>query len=593
MPAMSKYPRLTPAVIACTLAATPVWADQTVDEAIGLGELESHVEWFAADERTGRGLFGDGLDASADYIVDQFERLGLKSFTAENFEGYFHVFELPAGAELDDSQTSLTAGDLELVTGDDYVPFGWSTPGAFEGPLVFAGYGIQSPANDYDDYADVDAEGKIALVLRYEPADAEGNSLFTGAQRMSAGAQFRLKAAAAARNGAKALLIVDPYDDRGSDRLNDLGTLRPITDLPAMHISRDAAKRLAESAGIDDLDTLQEQIDTTGKPASREGDDTLVSGGWDADSSMGRVQNVVAYLPGENENEYVVVGAHYDHLGDPRGVIHNGADDNASGTAAVLEIAEAMAVRAQNGEKPARTVIFALFSAEEVGLIGSTRLVADFPVPTEDVVGMVNLDMIGRLRDDQLFVGGMRTAPGLSDLVNVAMEGEGLERVVMSSDFDGRSDHAPFIRSGIPAIFLHTGLHPQYHRPDDDTPTVNFEGLVTVTEVGERLLTAMAESPREPLAFATPRQPVRLGISIAGEVQGVIVGNIAPGSPAADAGLEVGDVIRSIGGEPVTDVDSLRAALGNLSQGDRVQVLVFRDGADRTLDVTFGEPATP
>ena len=587
---------LPTAALLLLLAAAP--ASDRLDEAIGADELLADVRWLADDEREGRGILHEGLDEAAEYAADHFGRLGLETFDAEGFDGYFHEFDHDYGATLDEAKTTLTVGGEAFEIGADFQPFGWSAEGDFSGPLAFAGYGASSPGNGHDDYANVDVAGKVVLVLRYEPFDVEGNSKFTGDDNYSPAAQFFVKAKQAADRGAKALLVVNPPDHgpEGMAGPAPVGDVRRRADIPAFHVTQAAAERLLAAANLPPLAELQASVDATG-PASAV-TDLEVSGGWDAEPRALPLKNVVAYLPGAIEDEYVVVGAHYDHVGHGEygsgapGEIHNGADDNASGTAGVLEVAEALALRAKDGERPRRSVVFALFTAEENGLIGSAALVRDFPVPLEDVVGMVNLDMIGRLREETLYVGGADSGRGLGEIV---------DRIAADSPLDtspiegmgGASDHANFVGRRIPSVFLHTGLHPEYHRPGDDADLINAEGLAEVTRFAEALTLAIADADREALAFQTPPSPagnrVRLGVRLA---EGLTVGEVVEGSVADAAGVLAGDRIVKLGDADVTDARDLLTLLGNHDFGDATSLTVARDGEETALPIVFAAPST-
>ena len=577
----------------------------SVSEAIGVDELRAQIAWLADDAREGRGIYTDGLDQAADFIAAQFEQLGLEPLDGGGFGGtYFQEFDLPGGREFDPDGTSLSAGDLTGTAGEDFTPLGWSEAGEFAGKLAFVGYGVADGPGGYDDFAGVDVTGRVVLMMRYEPFDDAGDSRFAeGDAEFSRAARLYVKAQAAAEAGAAAVLIVNPPEHSRAPaiELMGFGGGRTRADVPAFHVTGGAADALLDAAGLPPLIELQEQIDATGEPASQLGDGPEVTGGFASSERTITVRNVAAMLPGETD-EYVVIGGHYDHVG--RGEygsraggneIHNGADDNASGTAAILEVAEAMAVAAERGDKPKRGVIFALFTAEELGLLGSRHMVANPPVPAGQMVGMVNLDMVGRVRDETLYVGGQQTGASLEGMVAVLDAGSPLRMQDMGRGFDDRSDHASFINAGIPAVFFFSGLHPQYHGPDDDVELVNYDGLAEVARAAGQMLVAMAEAPRESLAFTgQPRNAAgdrpRLGISIGVEDGGGVgIASMLDDSPAARAGMQAGDVLIELGGEEVTDLGSLREVLGAIDVGSPVPAVVERDGERVELSVDFGD----
>jgi hypothetical protein len=320
-------------------------------------------------------------------------------------------------------------------------------------------------------------------------------------------------------------------------------------------------------------------------------------------------QNVVALLPGTDpalRGQYVVVGAHYDHLGrstqgsldpDSAGRIHNGADDNASGTAAVLELARLFAARPAK-----RSVVFVAFSGEELGLLGSQHFVDHSPVPLDSVQAMMNFDMVGRLRDDKLFVYGVATARELPALVDSANQRAGL-RVTAIGDGFGPSDHSSFYARDVPVLHFFTDLHDDYHRTSDDAAKLNAAGEARVVALAEWLLRDLANRPGR-LAIAKLAGPaptmgspgtssnVYLG-SVpdmgATDVVGLRLTAVRPGSPAALGGLAGGDVIVEFDGKPVKDLYEYTDALYARQPGDTVQLVVLRDGGRRTLTVTLGK----
>ena len=578
-------------------------------EEITADELGRDVRWLADDARQGRGILTDGLDAAADYIAGRFETLGLEP--APGLDGYFQPFEREFGEHLVEDQTRLSApGAAEMVQGVQFNPLSWSAPGAFEGELVFGGYSITSERYDYDDYADLDAQGKVVLAFRYEPHTEEGDSFFTNDERFSPEAALFAKARDAEEAGAVALLIVNPPNHHGEeDVLMEFGTGRRRTTIPVFHLTRQAAENLLTTAELPDLETLQASVDKGEGPASIGESGLTVEGGFESDDRTVTVKNVVAMLPGETD-EVIVVGAHYDHVGLGSygssygyGEIHNGADDNASGTSVMLALAEAFARR---GEKPRRTILFAAFTAEEIGLIGSRYLAENPPVPLEKMVAMVNLDMVGRVREDTLYVGGLEMAEVYPDLVRAADGSSPLGLSNMGGSFSGRSDHASFNDKRVPALFFFSGLHEQYHSPADDPELINVEGMEQAAELVYDVIDRLMDTPRSELAFtepgggeemleeatpATRPQPARrarLGIMPSftrEDAGGVAVERVSDAMPAARAGIEPGDVIIRLGDHEIASLQDLQDALSKFDAGTETAVVVRRDGEEKTLQV--------
>ena len=318
-------------------------------------------------------------------------------------------------------------------------------------------------------------------------------------------------------------------------------------------------------------------------------------------------QNVVAVLPGSDpalRGQYVVIGAHFDHLGrasfgalDPGAAdaIRNGADDNASGTAAVMALARRFAAR-----PPRRSVIFATFSAEELGLIGSRHFVENPPVPLDSVVAMLNFDMVGRLRDDKLIVNGVETATEMRAILDSANTEPRLDVRALGGGF-GPSDHASFYLKGIPVLHFFTDLHADYHRATDDAERVNVAGVARVVDYAERVARAIADRPARLSVVRTAARP-RVSSAAEGErpylgtvpdmgasVSGVRLSGVNADSPGGRAGLRAGDVIVELDGKGVTDLESYSAALYARKPGDTVQIVVLRDGQRVTVEATLGK----
>jgi hypothetical protein len=385
--------------------------------------------------------------------------------------------------------------------------------------------------------------------------------------------------------------------------------------IPVIQVRRAVADEWLKAAGVEtDLRGLQKKIDDTGEPQSFALPETVkASGTVDIERVQQNVKNVIALLPGKGNlaHEYVVIGAHYDHLG--RGgagsfnpganEIHNGADDNASGTAAMLELAEHFAKKGSDG----RSIIFAGFTAEEIGLIGSAHFVAHPPVPLPRIAYMVNLDMVGRIRNDILYIGGHGTAAGFDRIIARADEKSPLRFKSFGKGGFGPSDHMSFAMKKIPVLFLHSGQHRDYHRPSDDADKVNYEGLEQAVgfaaDVVDDLLThakeqyvdasdahSMFNGPgaNDPgsATGSTGGLKVSLGVvpdyAPEEDAGGMRISGTTPGSPAAAAGLKEGDVITQIGDDKIATVYDLTDFLKKAKPGEKVKITVLRDG--KTVD---------
>ena len=498
-----------------------------------------HVKVLAAPEMEGRGALTTGLARAGDYIAGRFRAFGLMA--AGDAGSYFEAVDVPLPRR-PGPRTTLAIAGRALALGRDFSPnFGSASTRALGG-VIFAGYGITIPGG-YDDYAGVDVRGKLVVCLRYTPRyDLTAGQPADGA--FTAGAALRAKAENARRHGAVAVAIVDPPDAGTVDAAAPpparpspwpTSTSSPSSEAPmdaeplpgygggvsggiaSFHLARAAADALMVAAGAPRLAALRRGIDDSGRPASRELPvfaDFAVQ--WQSPSVAGR--NVVALLPGSDpvlRDEAVVIGAHYDHLGrgdegsafGASGQVHPGADDNASGTAAVLEIAEALSGTSAS-LRPRRSILFVAFTGEEKGLIGSLALAAQ--ASGRHVVAMLNLDMVGRMRDGALEVGGTTTAADWAAIVTAANQDH------LSLTFPPRvvpnSDHASFLSRNVPALFLFTGLHGDYHRASDTFDKINAEGIASTARLALRIVVSVANRT-QPLVFVSPQwtRPGALG----------------------------------------------------------------------------------
>jgi hypothetical protein len=609
---------------------------RTSESVFSTTEFERHVRYLASEELEGRGVGTAGLDAAAEYIAHYFKEAGVEP--GGDNGGYFQSFEVSVSSRIADNTRMVfgsreTRGRVRLRTHEDFIPFPFSKQGGFDGPVVFAGYGIEDDERGYNDYNDVDVRGKVVLVLRYEPAwwadePVDEQAVERPAGRQTRHAYFMTKAERAAARGAKAMLIVNPIpaEDDETDRLYDFATGRaPAAGLPMLHVKRAAADRMLAAAGLPSMKELQEKIEQTRKPSSHALSGVSVNGFVDLTRIRTPVKNVIGVIRGRGPlaEEYVVLGAHYDHLGvtsdrrkpnDPQRYIHYGADDNASGTAGLLMLARALA----DGPPLKRSILLFAFTAEESGLLGSKHWVEHPTVPLERVVAMLNMDMIGRLKDDVLTIGGMSTAAGFDELVGKGAEAWGFD---LRSGGGGRgpSDHAPFYGKNIPILFFFTGLHREYHSPDDVPDLLNYEGATRVISLVRDCAVAIANAPPRPVfqrddTFTRPRrqdeavatsesphapageteQPamprVRLGVAPgnygdAEDRSGFPIDYVVEGGPAQRAGIKDGDRILKIGGREINDIYSYMYALSENKPGDEIEVVVARGAEEMKFTV--------
>jgi hypothetical protein len=590
--------------------------------------LKADVSYLASDLREGRGAGTKGLDEAADHIADVFREAGLKPPPGAG-EGYFQPFDIPGEARATAIGPLTLQGPesrtFKLESGSDYTPLQRGGGAALKDvPVVFAGYGITAQDRDlkldYDDYKDLDAKGKAVLILRQEPQMDREDSPFAG-KEITSFATLRHKARNAAEHGAAAVLMVNnaPSLKGGKDALlNFSDTDGDGTGIPFLMLTRASADRLLQAAGQPPIADLERDIDRDLRPAGRALDGWTLSAEIKVEKAPFAIKNVVGVLDGAGPlaDETIIVGAHYDHVGyggqgslaPGTRAIHNGADDNASGTAVVMELARRMARR---HDPLPRRVVFMTFAGEERGLLGSKHYV-DHPLfPLDKTIAMFNFDMVGRLNGKhELIVFGAPSVEGLDALVTDLAKSEGLTPKIVpdtSMEFNS-SDHASFYRKEIPVFFAFTGTHPDYHRPSDDIEKINFEGMSQIADLGELLLLDVARRPERPKFKKLPAPAPGTGRrALAGrgaylgtrpsygetDIKGVKLDGVSEGSPAEKAGLKGGDVVVKFDGKPIANIEDYMEGLNKHRPGDTVEITVERDGKEESVKVTLGSRPAP
>lgn len=580
---------LVASAFAASIALALASGAQASEAQITAPEIKDHVAYLASDALEGRGTATKGERAAAAYISKQWASYGLQPGGEDGT--WFQSFKVASRGSVSGGRLTIEAGGWErsFKLNEDFAPFGFSSSASkLDVELVFAGYGITNPEANYDDYAGIDVKGKAVVVLRREPK--------AGA-RSSRHAYFSTKAENAKKHGAVALIVINDADHPQGDGIlpfqagEDAG-------IPALHLRRNHVEKLMSLMGRD-LGAIEQGLADKG-PASfsfgRVALDVEVKRGAEV------ARNVLGFLPGSDptlKNEVIVIGAHYDHLGaghhggslggrNARGEIHNGADDNASGTAGIIELAQAFAQH-----PPKRSLLFIGFSGEERGLLGSAHWVKSPTLPIERVAGMINLDMIGRLREGRLEVGGVGTAKPWAEMVKKEVLAEGLVPKLTASGF-GPSDHASFAKAGIPVLFFFTGLHADYHRPSDDVERLNAEGAAKVARVAQRCIQQIADGERQTYVAQQRGARVRrarIGIypSRTNEGPGVAIERLATGGPAEKQGLQAGDVILKIGKVELNSLQDLFEGLASMKPGSTVKLTYRRGEKTTTVDFKLGE----
>ncbi len=565
----------------------------------------AEVAWLADPARTGRGVGTPGAEAAAGWLAGRMREIGL---VPAGGDGYEQPFEAPFEATLRPGN-ALSIGESSPKLSQGWQPFTFSDDGKAEGGLVWAGYGITAPELGYDDYAGLGVKGKVVLVAQDFPREAEKGSPFRDPRHYRFG-EWRYKAMNARDHGAAAIVAVrDDWHHPGPD---DLPPWRGSVSSRAGILAARATLAALRAAGVDPAALAAPYAD--GKPHSKPlGVDARMV--VEVEHRKARTSNVVGLLPGADPalaKECVVVGAHYDHLGlggegslspEKTGVVHPGADDNASGTAALLAVARAFAA----GPPPRRSVLFVAFGAEELGLLGSAELVRHPPAacPVERMQLMVNMDMVGRPQAGRVYVDGAGTAKGLRDGVAILAARPpaiGLT-LAFGGDGYGPSDHTSFYARGVPVLFLFTGAHADYHRPTDTADKIDAGGLSEVARLAWR---AVREATDRPARYEVVRSAAPAERSFGRErgygaylgaipdfaersEPGVLLTGVRPGSPAERAGIGAGDVILRVGETKVQNLRDLAYALRAHRPGEEVLVEWRRGGEAKAARVKLEE----
>lgn len=579
--------------------------------------IQEHVEFLAADSLEGRMSGSKGSKLAADYIVQNFSQLNIHPAGEE--DGFFQTFEFNAGSKviLEENKFYLTRKiegteeHLEYKVEEDFLPFSFSNNGIVEGEVAFVGYGLsETGESGYNSYAGIDVKDKIVIALRYVP---EGVSK-ERRQQLIRFAGIRYKAIQARENGAKAFLTV-----AGPNSPN-AGKVIPITfdnrsadcGIVAASISDTVANTLLATAGKN-LKEVQSGLDI--ENPHHIGQFLLPDVKIKIVASLEKVKksdnNVLAMLPPthqSDETEYIIVGAHYDHIGygevgsmakgEEKSKIHNGADDNASGTAVVLKLAEMFASDHQNQpEKFKRGIVFALWSGEELGLIGSTHYVNNPTVPLANSAGYINFDMVGRLRNNKLILHGIGSSPVWTKYIEKRNVVVGLDLNLVKDPYMP-TDVTAFYPKKVPVLNFFTGLHDKYNRPSDDPDTLNYAGLERIANLAYGIISDLISAEERPEYLEVARNQseegsrdtlrVYLGTipDYATEDEGVKLSGVRAGGPADKAGIKSGDVIVQLGEKKITDIYDYTYALDGVKIGEPVEIVVMRDGKEVKLKIT-------
>lgn len=558
---------------------------------ITVQELKTNISYLASDSLKGRMTGSPEIKKAADYIANEFKKIGLTPIGDSS--SYLKSYPFISSAEIG-TETFLKDQSKQFTVKQDFVPLAFSHDAAAENlGIAFVGYAATVPEKNYDDFSKVDVKNKVVIAFRGIPEEGNPHSLFSNS------ASLRTKTRLAQQAGAKAIIFVNTQDETEDPLVRFDYDRATSQGIPAFSVKRSVVEEWLKLAGKQNLTLLENKIKSTLKPNSLEIGKTTLSYQVVIKLNEAPAYNVVGLLHGsdpELSKEYVVIGAHYDHWGmggsgslyrgsEPQ--IHNGADDNASGTAGVIELAQALA---GSSNQPKRSVIFALFSGEELGLLGSKALVDHFPVDLKNVVTMFNFDMIGRMDSTKkLIIHGMGTSPEFKPMLDSLNQSFHF-KISWVDDGFGPSDHSSFYSKDIPVIFFFTDLHSDYHRPSDDADKIEYENEKELLDYAKQAVDIIVNQPIKP-EFTKVKATNSTSSSTFNVTFGIIpdygatsgglrIIGVNPGSAAEKAGLKTGDIITKIGDNIVNNIYDYTGVLGVLVADKSVSIIYKRDGKD-------------
>ncbi len=591
------------------LSGASLFNDEPGEKEITKSDIMKHITYLASDELEGRfpGTEGDVLTQK--YISEEFEKYKLKP-AGEN--GYVQPFDMYTHVRLSGNNSlniAVNGANTKYEVEKDFVPYGFSGSGIVSGNIAFVGYGISTPDGKYDDYKDkdgnaIDVSGKILLMMRYSPGGSDPHS-----NPFEQFESSRFKAMKAKELNAAGVILINGPNTGDEDKLAKMTFDNVLQDvgLPVISCKREVAMRILEANGLD-LKAIQDGIDNSKTPNSI----LLSNASAELETNVEPVKvvtdNVIGFLEGTDpvlKKEVIVIGAHKDHLGyghygslysgtDKQ--VHNGADDNASGTSGMLEIAQKLSADKKNLK---RSYLFLAFGGEEAGLLGSSYFTNSEIFKKRNVVAMLNMDMIGRLADDKLIIYGTGTSPFWTKALD-SLNANYNFKMTFSEEGSGRSDHASFYNKDIPVLHFFTGTHKDYHSPSDDIALINQEGAAKVTSMVYDValaLDGLSAKPDFTKIVAQSNEGKSMGsvkvyvgtipdYSYTGS--GMKISGVKEGGPAEKGGLKAEDIIIKFGENEVKDIYGYMYAMGGYKPGDEVVIIVKRNNEEVALNVTLG-----
>lgn len=559
-------------------------------------QIENTIKYLASEELEGRRAGENGDSLAAVYIRNQFSHAGLELL----FDDGFQKFSLVSSVEIGDNNYLSVSNNVYNVK-NDFLPYSFTANKQVSAEVAFTGYGlsIDQDSLQWNDYENIMVKEKWVLMLKGDPEIDKSESKF------AAFSEDRAKVLMAQDNGAAGVLMVAGPHFSEKDELQSLFYDKNSStySIPVLQVTRRIADSILFASGYT-IDYLENKINQTLKPVVFHVD-VIVNAKADVIQKTATTRNVAAILPGIDpvlKNEFIVIGAHYDHLGmggpgsGSRALdtiaVHYGADDNASGVAAVIDLA----IKAVREKSNRRSLVFAAFGAEEMGLIGSTTFTANPPVDLAKVVAMFNFDMVGRFDKDSrsISIGGSQTSLETEEILNRLGNQFSLS---LSPEGSGPSDHAAFYMQNIPVFFISTGAHSDYHTPEDTAEKINFEGISEIVDYIWKV-TSEVSNRENALTFQESgskmrrsrggRLKVTLGVmpDFAGqEKNGLRIDAVTKGKPASQAGMLKGDIITAINGNPVGNIYDYMNRLNSFEEGQTISVDILREGKPRVLIV--------
>ena len=562
-------------------------------------EIMNHIRFLSDDDRSGR--YPGTLESRSvvSYIIRYFRSFGIRP-GGEN-DSFVQPFNIVDGIGLGNNNEMVLGGD-SLLLKEEYIPLWFSGNEQVTASAIFAGYGFSIDEENlkWNDYSELEVSGKWVVIMRHSPEREKRNSVF------SPYSSLHKKMLVARDNGAAGVLFISQIEDTTLYPLQYISGYTKAS-IPAIHLSNRVADKLLINSGWT-RKTIQQTMNNKLEPITFEFQNIIISAKVELIETTIRAANVIGEIRSGNRqyrDEYLVLGAHFDHLGlggpssgsrvPGASEIHNGADDNASGIAGLLELTHKIMSKKSHLK---RSILLVAFDAEEKGLLGSKYFIDHPTIKLENIVAMINLDMIGRLKDSTLYVGGVGTSPTFEPLLDSLILGTSMKLSKSNAGF-GPSDHASFYKKDLPVLFFNSGTHEEYHTPEDKWKLINLRGETEILSFVHQVIYELCRTPNKPqYTAAGPKEQLRkyqnsnvkFGIMPAygGSNNGLKIEGISdPSGAAARAGIKKGDLIKSINGKPINDIYEYMDRLGELNPGMKIPVQIKRNGKIIKLSVTL------